>query len=290
MPVCDVCNRDVAKGEGFLLTTDQVVRTPRYWEYAFNHEWSYYGQIDPEGRSLALTVRKQVGQDSAWLICEEQIDLFDIDKAQLRSHCGQWWSTGQRYSPPGTGPGSFPKAVEAATASWEKVFGKRPTGVDEGLPLAASLHTFDRRGITPTVVMPHRRSPASSTVAWGGAQKKWRKIWMRLIHWLRPDNKTGVGRRDRKKPASGTPAANPSAASAAVRTETPRSVLPPRRRRQPRRQPRRRQPEEGSQEGGSEEGGPEEGSQEGGPEEGGQEGGSEEGSAKEESHQEEIVS
>ena len=203
MPVCDVCNRDVAKGEGFLLTTDQVVRTPRYWEYAFNHEWSYYGQIDPEGRSLALTVRKQVGQDSAWLICEEQIDLFDIDKAQLRSHCGQWWSTGQRYSPPGTGPGSFPKAVEAATASWEKVFGKRPTGVDEGLPLAASLHTFDRRGITPTVVMPHRRSPASSTVAWGGAQKKWRKIWMRLIHWLRPDNKTGVGRRDRKKTSLG---------------------------------------------------------------------------------------
>ena len=51
MPVCDVCNKEVPRGEGFLLTTPDVVGKPRYWEHAFNHQWSYYGTMDPGGGS-----------------------------------------------------------------------------------------------------------------------------------------------------------------------------------------------------------------------------------------------
>lgn len=127
MAICDVCNQEVATGEGYLLTTRQVTSTPLYWEHAFNHQWSYYGKMDPEGKSLALTVRQQARQSSAWLICEKCIHLFNVDSAQVRSYCQKWWSSGQKYEPPGIGPGSFSEALEAAVIGWEKAFGKRPT-------------------------------------------------------------------------------------------------------------------------------------------------------------------
>ena len=36
MAVCDVCNKTLGPKEGFLLTTEQVVSTPAYWEKTFS--------------------------------------------------------------------------------------------------------------------------------------------------------------------------------------------------------------------------------------------------------------
>ena len=93
-----------------------------------------------------------MGQDSPWLVCKECIRLFDADEAKVRTHCQSWWSSGQQQSPPGTGPVNFNDAIKAAAIGWEKAFGKRPSAIAEGVPLAVSLHASDRIGTQPAVV------------------------------------------------------------------------------------------------------------------------------------------
>jgi hypothetical protein len=156
-PVCDVCNRVLSKGEGYCLSTRQVVMECRYWEHTFTHLWNYLGTIDPEGRTLPMIVAQQGNQDSAWLVCDSCIGLFQaVDRSRSRAICQQWWKTGQKsdFSFPGSGPvfskdakdggwDSLRDAVVPAGEGWSKSFGFTPTGILEE-PTQATLAALDK--------------------------------------------------------------------------------------------------------------------------------------------------
>lgn len=136
-PVCDVCLTEVGFTTGHLLTTQQVVSSYGYWEYAFKHQWAYYIDIDPDGKSLDLTIRQQVGQNSPWLICEKCV-FFLFDKKQVRARLRakddyiEWQVRGFGVMRPHLcGPGALEDALKAASEGWERAFGKKPSALVE---------------------------------------------------------------------------------------------------------------------------------------------------------------
>lgn len=153
-PVCDVCNRVVSKGEGHCLSTRQVVMESRYWEHTFTHSWNYLGSIDPEGRTLPMIVAQQGGQDSAWLVCNSCISLFQaVDRSSSRAICQEWWKTGQKsnFIFPGVGPilsgksglDSLRDATIPAAEGWSNTFGSFPDGILEE-PSQSTLAALDK--------------------------------------------------------------------------------------------------------------------------------------------------
>jgi hypothetical protein len=54
MDVCDVCNVPIDSGQGFLLTTSQVVTVSSYWEHLFKNQLSELRQME-----LMITVAQQ---------------------------------------------------------------------------------------------------------------------------------------------------------------------------------------------------------------------------------------
>jgi hypothetical protein len=112
---CDVCNRDVPEGEGYALTTEQVVTSPKYWEFLRRK----FGFVTD------FTVRMAAGQRQGWMVCNECIKFFDVDVAKAREYCQKWWSSGKIYHIPGAGPASLESAFKAANLNERRSTSKK---------------------------------------------------------------------------------------------------------------------------------------------------------------------
>lgn len=120
-PVCDVCNKKMNWEDGYVLSTNQVVTTEAYWEFAFTHQWAYYHDLDPDGVSLALIVQNQANQSTGWLVCEKCSKLFDFDRELAKKHA-KMHST----APPGSGPANSQLVASVAAKVWKKLYGEYP--------------------------------------------------------------------------------------------------------------------------------------------------------------------
>ncbi len=119
MSVCDVCNSELSRPEGYLLTTKQVVSNPAYWEYAFSHAWSYVNGMSNAERIKGGLAEQQARQNSPWLLCRDCAERMDAATDQAFQYAQQWWSSGQTFSPPGCGavPLSEVRLTRTSTAS-----------------------------------------------------------------------------------------------------------------------------------------------------------------------------
>lgn len=102
--VCDVCNRNIPEGEGFALTTEQVVTSPEYWKFLRGK----FGFVS-EG-----IVRRAAGQTEGWLVCNDCIRLFNVDINKAKEYSQKWWASGKTYRIPGSGVASVESALKAA--------------------------------------------------------------------------------------------------------------------------------------------------------------------------------
>ena len=78
MPVCDVCDQPMEWGQGYGLTTAQIVTKEAYWEYMFTHQWSMVHEKDSQGDSVAYLAQNQANQSTSWLVCESCSTLFSF--------------------------------------------------------------------------------------------------------------------------------------------------------------------------------------------------------------------
>src|SRR5260370_11033308 len=108
--VCDVCNRRVNSPDGYLLTTEQVVRTPNYWRHYYEThktELLQQGIADFEAfrrHPIAIDCAKAMAsQATNWLVCDTCLPLFNINSAGARQLAIQWGASGKTFNPPGTG-------------------------------------------------------------------------------------------------------------------------------------------------------------------------------------------
>jgi len=111
-PVCDICSSAVMKGKGYLLTTADVVGSPRYWKKYFDRHQAQFKAMGIEAYEaflgnavLRFSCAKMVaGQQLPWLVCCNCIDMFSINREQASEHAEMWWKTGFTFTPPQSGP------------------------------------------------------------------------------------------------------------------------------------------------------------------------------------------
>ena len=106
MGVCDVCNKGLGEKEGYLLTTLEVVSTPGYWKKVFSSSagsmMAMFGMSDDS--SKAQFASQMASQSTPWMICNDCISIFPVDKAQTRQYAIRWYESGGTFAPPGSGP------------------------------------------------------------------------------------------------------------------------------------------------------------------------------------------
>ncbi|MBU0705375.1 MAG: tetratricopeptide repeat protein [Chloroflexi bacterium] len=108
---CDICNAAINEPEGYLLTTTQVVRSPRFWlDYYRRHQAKLAAMDIPSydaflNSSECTTMTERIAQDATpWLVCKQCVHLFEVDQQQAWVYVRHWWESGRTFTPPGIGP------------------------------------------------------------------------------------------------------------------------------------------------------------------------------------------
>ncbi len=110
--VCDICTQKVLRPNGHLLTTREVIGTPAYWQHYHQHHRSElagmgvssFGDFCRNALVRTTCAEAMAGQSTPWMVCERCIQMFTVDRDQALTYARQWWESGRKYSPPGTGP------------------------------------------------------------------------------------------------------------------------------------------------------------------------------------------
>jgi len=116
---CDICRSPAANGEGYVLTTRQVVTTTGYWAIALKAIRKAPEQFEPY-------LERQCRQTTGWLTCGSCIDTFpDVDRSLARKHAQAYWKRGGdgSYAPPGGEAVDPHDARAAAAAAWKALTG-----------------------------------------------------------------------------------------------------------------------------------------------------------------------
>ena len=126
--LCDICSKPAPRGEGYILTPQQVVYSPAYWEHTFrNFEQRWSGTpVERIEQNLPLIALHMASKQSNWLVCDECISVLDVDRKQARKYCQEFWATGKVPLIPGAGAADGIQAATAAYQGWEKAFGRKP--------------------------------------------------------------------------------------------------------------------------------------------------------------------
>ncbi|MFW6162857.1 MAG: pentapeptide repeat-containing protein [Planctomycetota bacterium] len=123
---CDICRTPVADGEGYVLTTRQVVTTADYWAIALEAIRESPDQFQPY-------LQRQCRQTTGWLTCGPCIETFpEADRSLAREHAEAYWEKGGdgSYAPPGGEAVDPADALPAASAAWETLTGSAAPEAD----------------------------------------------------------------------------------------------------------------------------------------------------------------
>jgi len=155
--VCDVCMNEIPEPDGFLLTTRQVVSAPAYWDYVLSHQLSYIEDLPNSDSARGVLIEKQANQSNPWIVCGKCAQMLGVDLRETGEYAKQWWKSGKRFAPPGSGPVPL-SAVRAYRVSEQIDF--------SGTPRPSQVHVYGR-GFFPSdeqvrqaidigLVEPHR--------------------------------------------------------------------------------------------------------------------------------------
>jgi hypothetical protein len=109
--VCDICGAGLSSPGGYLLVTREVVSEPKYWQHYYRqHEAEFallgvrsYEAFKSHQDLRAMAGKTLAGQSSPWMVCENCIGMFQVDRQAARRHAEQWWQSGGTFAPPGVG-------------------------------------------------------------------------------------------------------------------------------------------------------------------------------------------
>jgi|GEM_PF-4876556 len=121
MAICDVCSKPMNRGDGYVLTTRQVVSSVEYWVKASN-TWK---TMAPAQLDFEMILKRQCFQSTGWTVCDVCTgDFPDADQTNAGRYAKEFWDGGGgTYSPPGGGSVAPHEAREYAQTSWKRVTG-----------------------------------------------------------------------------------------------------------------------------------------------------------------------
>lgn len=169
--VCDICTQGIFRPSGYMLTTRDVVGTPAYWKH-----YCQYHRSDLAGMGVSSfddfcgnqhvrtsCAEALAGQSTPWLLCEQCIQMFTVDRDQARSHARRWWESGRKYSPPGSGPAPL-SSVNMGGQTVSQQSAPRRNGPRSAIGRPGALQIPSN----PVLLRPARSRAATPTIALGG--------------------------------------------------------------------------------------------------------------------------
>jgi len=111
---CTISDTLLEYGEGYQLTTAQVVASKKFWDHkmlepeTMSYTTAHFKMNDPMATKMReMIFTKFAEKNDPWLICESYINLFDIDMIQAQEYAKEWWSSGGNFTPPSSGEASI---------------------------------------------------------------------------------------------------------------------------------------------------------------------------------------
>jgi hypothetical protein len=110
---CTLSGEPVEPGDGFLLTTAQVIASKKYWDGKMTepetmaYTISYFKHNDTmAARMRQMIFEKFSTMEKPWLISDSYIQLFEVDKRQAKELAQKWWESEGQFIPDNSGPAS----------------------------------------------------------------------------------------------------------------------------------------------------------------------------------------
>ena len=107
---CDLEGSLLEFGEGYLLTSSQIIKSKRFWDNkmvepeTLAYSKAHFERNDEMGTKMRTMIfQKYSSQEKPWLVGDGQVNQFEVDKNQAREFAQKWWESEFTITPPETG-------------------------------------------------------------------------------------------------------------------------------------------------------------------------------------------
>ena len=107
---CDLEGSLLEYGEGYLLTSAQIIKSKRFWDNkmiepeTLAYSKAHFNKNDEMGTKMRTMIfQKYSTQEKPWLVGDGQINQFEVDKEEARKLAQQWWESEFTFMPPNSG-------------------------------------------------------------------------------------------------------------------------------------------------------------------------------------------
>lgn len=107
---CDLEGSLLEFGEGYLLTSAQIIKSKRFWDNKMiepetvAYSKAHFEKQDDMGTKMRTMIfQKYATKEKPWLIGDGQVNQFEVDKEAAKAHAKLWWESDFTFSPPQTG-------------------------------------------------------------------------------------------------------------------------------------------------------------------------------------------
>jgi hypothetical protein len=102
---CQITKEPIERGYGYLLTTDQIVTSKRYWDMIMTEPETLSYTIShfknqPSGTQMrSMIFDKYASISKPWMVSDSIINYFEVDKQEARKRAQEWWAQEGNFTP-----------------------------------------------------------------------------------------------------------------------------------------------------------------------------------------------
>lgn len=133
---CDLEGSLLEFGEGYLLTSAQIIKSKRFWDNkmiepeTLAYSKAHFQRKDDMGTKMRTMIfQKYSTKERSWLIGDGQVNQFEVDKEEARNFAKQWWESDFKFAHPNAG--SAEQTMEASEFEEWKEYAIMKAGEDQ---------------------------------------------------------------------------------------------------------------------------------------------------------------
>lgn len=107
---CAISDTMLEFGEGYLLTSSQIIDSPSFWDMMMlqpetkSYTIQHFENQDPSAKSIRQMIfNKYASKDEPWLVADTYVKMFKVDESKAREYAQEWWSSEKSFRPPNCG-------------------------------------------------------------------------------------------------------------------------------------------------------------------------------------------
>jgi len=107
---CDLEGSLLEFGEGYLLTSAQIIQSKRFWDNkmiepeTLAYSKAHFQRNDEMGTKMRTMIfQKYSTKEQPWLVGDGQVNQFEVNKDEARDFARQWWESNFQFTPPNAG-------------------------------------------------------------------------------------------------------------------------------------------------------------------------------------------